>query len=74
MADIKNIQHKAFLYDATRCIDCRACMIACSVENNVEMGESYIWLSGAGLMGEYPDLKRVILIAQRFTGKLRARP
>ncbi len=50
-------QH-AYLFDATRCIDCRACMIACSVENNVEMGESYIWLSGAGVMGEYPDLKR----------------
>jgi len=35
MTDIKNIQHKAFIFDATRCIDCRACMIACSVENNI---------------------------------------
>ncbi len=48
----------AYIFDATRCIDCRACMIACSVENNVEMGESYIWLAGAGVMGEYPNLKR----------------
>jgi formate dehydrogenase iron-sulfur subunit len=52
------IKQHAYLFDATRCIDCRACMIACSVENQVEMGESHIWLTGAGVMGTYPDLKR----------------
>jgi len=43
MTDIKNIKHKAFLYDATRCIDCRACMMACSVENNIPMNKTRIW-------------------------------
>jgi len=55
MASIK--QH-AYLFDATRCIDCRACMIACSVENNVPMDETYIWRSGADIIGQFPHLKR----------------
>ncbi len=40
-------QPLAFLFDATRCIDCRACMVACSAENNVPMDNTRIWLSGA---------------------------
>ncbi len=55
MAEIK--QH-AYLFDATRCIDCRACMVACSVENKVPMNDTYIWVAGQGVMGAYPDLKR----------------
>jgi formate dehydrogenase iron-sulfur subunit len=51
-------QPLAYLFDATRCIDCRACMVACSVENNVPMDDTRIWLAGAGVMGEYPDLDR----------------
>jgi formate dehydrogenase iron-sulfur subunit len=58
MTEIK--QH-AYLFDATRCIDCRACMIACSVENNVPMNDSYIWVAGEGVMGTYPDLKRATM-------------
>ena len=54
MTDIQNIKHKTFLFDATRCIDCRACMIACSVENNIPMDKTRIWVAGVGLMGEYP--------------------
>ena len=56
MTDIQNIKHKTFLFDATRCIDCRACMIACSVENNIPMDKTRIWVAGVGLMGEYPNL------------------
>ena len=48
----------AYLFDATRCIDCRACMIACSVENLVPMNDTYIWVAGQGVMGTYPDLRR----------------
>jgi formate dehydrogenase iron-sulfur subunit len=55
MTDIK--QH-AYLFDATKCIDCRACMIACTAENNVPMDDTYIWVAGKGVMGTYPDLKR----------------
>jgi formate dehydrogenase iron-sulfur subunit len=58
MAKIK--QH-AYLYDATRCIDCRACMIACSVENNVPMDDTYIWVTGSRVLGEYPNLKRATM-------------
>jgi len=56
------IQHKAFLFDATRCIDCRACMVACSVENNIAMNKTRIWVAGEGLMGKYPDLQRATMV------------
>ena len=51
MTDIRTIEHKAFLFDATRCIDCRACMIACSVENNMPMDKTRIWVAGVGPEG-----------------------
>ena len=49
------IKQNAFLFDATRCIDCRACMVACSVENNIEMDKTRIWVAGIGIKGEYPE-------------------
>ncbi len=48
------IKHHAYLFDATRCIDCRACMVACSVENNIDMDKTRIWVAGVGVTGEYP--------------------
>lgn len=59
MTDIK--QH-AFLFDATRCIDCRACMVACSVENTIEMDKTRIWVAGVGIKGKFPDLKRASFV------------
>jgi len=56
------IKHKAFLFDATRCIDCRACMVACSVENNIEMDKTRIWVAGLGITGTFPDLKRETMV------------
>ena len=56
------IKHKTFLFDATRCIDCRACMVACSVENNISMEKSRIWVSGVGVKGEFPDLERATMV------------
>ena len=50
------IKHKAFLFDATRCIDCRACMVACSVENQVPVDHTRIWVHDQGVQGEFPDL------------------
>jgi formate dehydrogenase iron-sulfur subunit len=47
-----------FLIDASRCIDCRACLVACSVENNVPMDSTRIWIKETGIIGDYPDLKR----------------
>jgi formate dehydrogenase iron-sulfur subunit len=48
----------AVLLDVTRCIDCRACMVACRAENNVPMDQARIWLSGGGVLGAFPDLRR----------------
>lgn len=59
MTDIK---HHAYLFDATRCIDCRACMVACSVENNIAMNKTRIWVAGVGLTGEYPKLNRSTMV------------
>jgi len=50
--------HKyGFLIDASRCIDCRACMIACSVQNDVPMEHTRIWMKDTGIIGKYPDLQ-----------------
>lgn len=56
------IKHKAFIFDATRCIDCRACMVACSVENQIPMNKTRIWVSGLGIMGQFPDLDRASIV------------
>lgn len=59
---MKKIAHNAFLFDATRCIDCRACMVACSVENKISMDKTRIWVAGVGLKGEYPSLERASMV------------
>jgi formate dehydrogenase iron-sulfur subunit len=56
------IQHKALLFDATRCIDCRACMVACSVENNIAMNKTRIWVAGEGVTGKFPELQRATMV------------
>ena len=57
-----DISHQAFLFDATRCIDCRACMVACSVENNIEYDKTRIWVAGRGIIGEFPNLKHASMV------------
>ena len=59
---MSQITHHAYLFDATRCIDCRACMVACSVENNIEMDKTRIWVAGVGLKGEFPNLARATMV------------
>ena len=59
---MKKLAHNAFLFDATRCIDCRACMVACSVENEIPMNKTRIWVAGVGLQGEYPNLSRSTMV------------
>ena len=58
-----DIEHYAYLYDATRCIDCRACMVACSVENNIPMNKTRIWVAGLGVTGEFPNLETALMVA-----------
>jgi formate dehydrogenase iron-sulfur subunit len=45
-----------FLIDASRCIDCRSCLVACSVENNVPMKSTRIWIKDSSVTGKFPDL------------------
>jgi len=47
-----------FLIDASRCIDCRSCQVACSVQNNVPMNVTRIWIKDTGVTGTFPNLKR----------------
>lgn len=47
-----------FLIDLSLCIDCRSCMVSCSVENNVPMDVTRIWIKETGVVGEFPNLKR----------------
>ncbi len=59
---MSEIQHKTFLFDATRCIDCRACMVACSVENKIPVNKTRIWIAGVGIKGEFPNLERASMV------------
>jgi tetrathionate reductase subunit B len=47
-----------FVIDVSRCIDCRACQVACSVENRVPMNHTRIWVQDLGVQGVYPALQR----------------
>lgn len=50
-----------FVMDLSRCIDCRACLVACSVENNVPMNHTRIWVKDLGVKGEFPNLQRTFV-------------
>jgi tetrathionate reductase subunit B len=50
-----------FVIDVSRCIDCRACLVACSVENSVPMNHTRIWVHDLGVQGEYPALQRTFV-------------
>lgn len=53
--------HYAFVIDVARCIDCRACQVACSVENRVPMNQTRIWVQDLGVRGEFPNLQRAFV-------------
>jgi formate dehydrogenase iron-sulfur subunit len=59
---MSQIKHHAYIFDATRCIDCRACMVACSVENQIPMNKTRIWVAGMGILGEFPNLTRASMV------------
>jgi tetrathionate reductase subunit B len=53
--------HYAFVIDVARCIDCRACLVACSVENNVPLTHTRIWVHDQGIQGDWPNLSRTFI-------------
>jgi len=50
-----------FVIDVSRCIDCRACLVACSVENDVPMNHTRIWVHDLGVKGEFPNLQHMFV-------------
>ena len=50
-----------FVIDVSRCIDCRACQVACSVENAVPYNHTRIWVQDPGIKGEYPNLQHAFI-------------
>ena len=54
-------KRSGFVIDVSRCIDCRACLVACSAENNVGMKYTRIWVRDLGVKGEYPNLQRTFV-------------
>jgi tetrathionate reductase subunit B len=53
--------HYAFVIDVARCIDCRACLVACSVENKVPMNHTRIWVHDQAVQGNWPDLSHTFV-------------
>ena len=50
-----------YVIDVSRCSDCRACLVACSVENNVPHNHTRIWMHDLGIQGEFPTLERTFV-------------
>ncbi len=48
----------AFVIDARRCIDCRACLVACRAEWDTPLGQTRIWVRSSGVKGEFPNLSQ----------------
>jgi Fe-S-cluster-containing dehydrogenase component len=46
----------AMALEQDRCIDCRACLVACKAENGVPLEKSRIWVSRIGPRGKFPAL------------------
>lgn len=51
----------AFVIDVSRCIDCRACLVSCRVENQVPAGHTRIWVKDLGVEGDYPALAQTFV-------------
>ncbi len=45
-----------FVIEIAKCIDCRACMVACKAENGVPVGYSRNWVREKGPKGVFPHL------------------
>jgi tetrathionate reductase subunit B len=50
-----------FVIDVSRCIDCRACLVACRAQNEVPLGQTRIWVRDLGLQGQFPDLSQTFV-------------
>jgi tetrathionate reductase subunit B len=55
------IPRYAFVIDPERCIDCRACLVACRAEWKTPLGQTRIWVRDSGVKGQFPNLERDFL-------------
>jgi tetrathionate reductase subunit B len=53
-----NVKKYGFVIDPKRCIDCRACLVACRAENNVPLDHTRIWVYDQGVAGAFPNLSQ----------------
>jgi len=49
-------KHYGFVMLVYRCIDCKACQVACWAENAVPLGKSRNWITKDGYNGTFPNL------------------
>lgn len=61
MADVKRY---GFVIDPARCIDCRACLVACRAQWNTPEGNTRIWVHATGVRGQFPDLSQQFIPSQ----------
>ncbi len=52
------VKKYGFVIDPKRCIDCRACLVACRAENNVPLDHTRIWVYDQGVQGQFPNLSQ----------------
>ncbi|MEW5985088.1 MAG: 4Fe-4S dicluster domain-containing protein [Chloroflexota bacterium] len=55
---MSNVKRYGFVIDPARCIDCRACLVACRAQWQVPTGKTRIWVHTNGVQGEYPTLSQ----------------
>lgn len=55
---MKKNKRYAIVLDTKRCIDCKACTVACKAENDVPLGRDNYrnWVDEGKLRGQYPNL------------------
>lgn len=53
-----NVKKYGFVIDPKRCIDCRACLVACRAENSVPLDHTRIWVYDLEVQGSYPNLSQ----------------
>jgi len=65
MSDVRrDVKRYGFVIDPARCIDCRACLVACRAQWQVPKGKTRIWVNSTGVQGEFPNLKQQFVPTQ----------
>jgi tetrathionate reductase subunit B len=58
------IKRYGFVIDPRRCIDCRACLVACRAEWNIPAGQTRNWVHTDGPQGTFPTVSQTWVPAQ----------